>query len=128
MQKIPMADGGEGTVDALTQAAGGRKRACWVAGPLGEKTMAAYGLLGDGKTAVVEMSAAAGLPLLPAWKRDPFAASTWASAAALPTTAAPAWPRLLAPVFWTSRASLSLWAPPVCSSWRKSISPAWTPG
>ena len=77
VQKIPMADGGEGTVDALTQAAGGRKRACWVAGPLGEKTMAAYGLLGDGKTAVVEMSAAAGLPLLPAWKRDPFAASTW---------------------------------------------------
>lgn len=77
VRKIPMADGGEGTVDALTQSEGGRKRACWVSGPLGDQTMAAYGLMGDGKTAVIEMSAAAGLPLLPAWKRDPFAASTW---------------------------------------------------
>lgn len=77
VRKFPMADGGEGTVEALTQAAGGKKRSCWVSGPLGDKTMAAYGLLGDGESAVVEMSAAAGLPLVPAWKRDPFAASTW---------------------------------------------------
>ncbi len=77
VRKIPMADGGEGTVDALVQAAGGKKRSCWVSGPLGDKTMAAYGLLADGKTAVIEMSSAAGLPLVPSWKRDPFAASTW---------------------------------------------------
>lgn len=77
VRKIPMADGGEGTVDALTQATGGKKRSCWVSGPLGDQTMAAYGLLADGKTAVIEMSSAAGLPLVPAWKRDPFAATTW---------------------------------------------------
>lgn len=77
VRKIPMADGGEGTVDALVQAAGGKKRSCWVSGPLGDKTMAAYGLLADGQTAVIEMSSAAGLPLLPAWKRDPFNASTY---------------------------------------------------
>ena len=75
--KVPMADGGEGTVEALILATGGKKQSCWVTGPLFDKTMAAYGIMGDGKTAVIEMSSAAGLPLIPSWKRDPFTSTTY---------------------------------------------------
>src|SRR5678815_2398793 len=61
----PMADGGEGTVAALVAATGGRLETRRVTGPLPEmKVDAAFGLLGDGKTAVVEMAAACGLALL----------------------------------------------------------------
>lgn len=77
VRKVPMADGGEGTVEALILATGGKKQSCWVTGPLFDKTMAAYGILGDGKTAVIEMSSASGLPLIPAWRRDPFSATTF---------------------------------------------------
>lgn len=74
---VPMADGGEGTVDALIAATGGARRSVWVTAPLFDKTMAAYGILGDGKTAVIEMASASGLPLVPAWKRDPFVTTTY---------------------------------------------------
>ena len=77
VEKVPMADGGEGTVEALILATGGKKQCLWVTGPLFDKTMAAYGILGDGKTAVIEMSSASGLPLIPAWRRDPYAATTY---------------------------------------------------
>lgn len=60
---IPVADGGEGTVDAFLAAVGGRRIAVPCAGPYGEPMTAYYGLLPDG-TAVVEMAAAAGLPLV----------------------------------------------------------------
>lgn len=70
--KVPMADGGEGTVDALVAATGGRHHYKSVMGPLGERVRARYGLLGDGKTAVIEMAAASGLPLVPATKRNPL--------------------------------------------------------
>lgn len=60
---IPVADGGEGSVDAFLQALGGKKIYVTVQGPYGEPTEAFYGLLPDG-TAVVEMAAAAGLPLV----------------------------------------------------------------
>lgn len=60
---IPVADGGEGTTDAFLAAGNGEKRACPVIGPWGEETPAFYGML-PGKTAVVEMAAAAGLPLV----------------------------------------------------------------
>lgn len=60
---IPVADGGEGSVDAFLQALGGKKVPVTVQGPYGEPTEAFYGLLPDG-TAVVEMAAAAGLPLV----------------------------------------------------------------
>lgn len=60
---VPVADGGEGSVDAFLQAVGGEKRRCPVQGPYGERTDGFYGLLPDG-TAVVEMAAAAGLPLV----------------------------------------------------------------
>src|SRR5690606_6088631 len=56
----PMADGGEGTVDALLAATGGERRECSVQGPLGTPVAAHWGLLADG-TAVIEMAAASGL-------------------------------------------------------------------
>ncbi|WP_238402945.1 glycerate kinase [Paenibacillus mesophilus] len=74
---VPMADGGEGTVDAVLAAAGGERLVVTVAGPLGEPVKAAYGVLHDGRTAVIEMAAASGLPLLAADARDPMAATTY---------------------------------------------------
>jgi len=71
-----MADGGEGTVDALVAATGGSIREASVSGPLGETVTARFGLLGDPQTAVIEMAAASGLVLLPEEKRDPLAATT----------------------------------------------------
>jgi glycerate kinase len=75
--KVPMADGGEGTVQSLVDATGGEIIKCEVSGPLGEKVMAAYGLLGDRRTAVIEMAEASGLPLVPKDKRDPLRATTY---------------------------------------------------
>jgi len=75
--KVPMADGGEGTVEAMVQATGGRYVEEEVIGPLGEKIRATYGLLGDGRTAVIEMAAASGLSLVPPGKRNPMKATTY---------------------------------------------------
>ena len=71
VRKIPIADGGEGTVDALLGATGGQLRQTTVSGPLGERRRASWGVLGDGQTAVIEMAAASGLPLVPEDKRNP---------------------------------------------------------
>jgi len=74
----PVADGGEGTVNALVAATGGRVVRRRVTGPLPwMKVEAAFGVLGDGKTAVVEMAAASGLALLKPADRDPLAATTF---------------------------------------------------
>jgi glycerate kinase len=75
--KVPMADGGEGTVRSLVDATGGEIVQVEVSGPLGAKVLASYGLLGDGKTAVIEMAEASGLPLVPRDQRDPLRASTF---------------------------------------------------
>ncbi|WP_295558765.1 glycerate kinase [uncultured Hyphomicrobium sp.] len=75
--KVPMADGGEGTVQSLVDATGGRIVKCAVTGPLGQKVLASYGLLGDGRTAVIEMAEASGLPLVPKAERDPLRATTF---------------------------------------------------
>ncbi len=64
VQKIPIADGGEGTVESMVGATGGTLRNSEVTGPLGERVCAKWGILGDGKTAVIEMAAASGLPLV----------------------------------------------------------------
>lgn len=69
--KIPVADGGEGTVDSLVAWSGGGKRVVEVRGPLGEPVQAFYGLSGDGHTAIIEMAAASGLALVPREQRDP---------------------------------------------------------
>ncbi|QEH37000.1 Glycerate 2-kinase [Aquisphaera giovannonii] len=76
MDRVPMADGGEGTVAALVAATGGRVREAAVTGPMGEPITAEFGLLGDGRTAVLEMAAASGLVLVPKERRDPLRAST----------------------------------------------------
>lgn len=69
--KLPMADGGEGTVDSMVAATGGEIVRVEVMGPLGQPVQAFYGLLGDGETAVIEMAAASGLHLAPKALRDP---------------------------------------------------------
>lgn len=73
---VPMADGGEGTVQSLVDATGGRLVTERVTGPLGEPVDAAYGMLGDGRTAVIEMAAASGLPLVPPELRNPLHTTT----------------------------------------------------
>ncbi|MED4988302.1 glycerate kinase [Geobacillus sp. NFOSA3] len=74
--KIPMADGGEGTVQSLVDATGGRIVKTEVTGPLGDRVQAFFGMLGDGKTAVIEMAAASGLHLVPSEKRNPLVTTT----------------------------------------------------
>ncbi len=74
---VPMADGGEGTVEALVVATGGKIVTKRVTGPLGEPVDAFFGILGDGETAVIEMAAAAGLHLVPPEKRNPLLTTTY---------------------------------------------------
>lgn len=74
---LPMADGGEGTVEALVAGTGGKIRRKKVKGPLGDTVVAMYGFLGDEKTAVVEMAAASGLPLVPEERRNPLNATSF---------------------------------------------------
>ena len=74
---VPVADGGEGTVQALVDATGGKIFQQSVAGPLSEPVMAFYGMLGDGRTAAIEMAASSGLPLVPPERRDPRITTTY---------------------------------------------------
>ncbi|MGD6844945.1 glycerate kinase [Bacillus infantis] len=74
--KVPMADGGEGTVQSLVDATGGSIITAQVTGPLGEPLEAFFGLLGDKKTAVIEMAAASGIHLVPPGKRNPLVTTT----------------------------------------------------
>jgi glycerate 2-kinase len=74
---VPVADGGEGTVQALVDATGGKILEQTVTGPLGEPVNAFFGLLGDGRTAAIEMAACAGLPLVPPTLRDPRITTTY---------------------------------------------------
>lgn len=75
--KIPMADGGDGTVQCLVNATGGKILREKVTGPLGEEVLASYGILGDKKTAVIEMAEASGLTLVPVNKRNPLVTTTY---------------------------------------------------
>jgi glycerate kinase len=75
--RLPVGDGGEGTADALVAATGGRLERRRVQGPLGEPVEAAFALLGDGETALVEMAAASGLNLIPEARRDPKVTTTY---------------------------------------------------
>lgn len=77
IDKVPMADGGEGTVQSLVDATNGEILTEQVTGPLGEEIEAEYGILGDGNTAVIEMAAASGLPLVPEDKRNPMLTTTY---------------------------------------------------
>ena len=75
--KIPMADGGEGTVQCLVNATGGKILKEKVTGPLGDEVLASYGILGDKRTAVIEMAEASGLTLVPENKRNPLTTTTY---------------------------------------------------
>ena len=74
---VPIADGGDGTVDALVAATHGERLTLAVRGPLGDPVDADYGLIDNGSTAVIEMAKAAGLALLPPQKRDPRVTTTY---------------------------------------------------
>jgi glycerate 2-kinase len=75
--KIPVADGGEGTVEALVAATGGRMMQQSVTGPLGECVSAFFGLSGDGQTAIIEMAAASGLTLVSPALRNPMLTTSY---------------------------------------------------
>jgi len=75
--KIPLADGGEGTVRSLVSAAGGRILKRSVHGPLGKKVEAEFGILGDKKTGVIEMASASGLALIKPSMRNPLRTTTY---------------------------------------------------
>ncbi|OCT10736.1 glycerate kinase [Paenibacillus pectinilyticus] len=74
--KLPMADGGEGTVESLVAATNGSIIETIVTGPLGEPVKAFFGWLGDGTTVVIEMAAASGIHLVPADYRNPLVTTT----------------------------------------------------
>ena len=75
---VPMADGGEGTVEALVDATEGKIIEVDVQGPLkGQVIKAKYGILGDGRTAVIEMAEASGLGLVPREDRNPLITTTY---------------------------------------------------
>ncbi|MDR2968126.1 MAG: glycerate kinase [Tannerellaceae bacterium] len=74
---IPVADGGEGTVEAMVDGLNGQWITCKVHDPLMQPMEAAYGILGDGKTAVLEMASASGLTLVPPEKRNPMLTTTY---------------------------------------------------
>ncbi|HXN79245.1 MAG TPA: glycerate kinase [Candidatus Dormibacteraeota bacterium] len=75
--EVPVADGGDGTVDALVSAHRGRYLTAEVDGPLGDRVNATYGMIDGGRTGVVELASASGLTLIPAERRDPRKASTY---------------------------------------------------
>ena len=74
--KTPIADGGEGTVQALVSATSGQMRQLTVTGPLGRPVEASWGILGDGRTGAVEMASASGLPLVSEEERNPCLTTT----------------------------------------------------
>lgn len=75
--KVPMADGGEGTVQSLVDATGGFMKTSEVMGPRGTAVQANYGILGDGKTGIIEMSEASGIQLISEGERNPLLTSTF---------------------------------------------------
>ena len=74
---VPMADGGEGTVDALIESTNGNIHEVEVTAPLGNKVKAKFGILGDGKTAVIEMAEASGIHLVKLEDRNPLLTTTF---------------------------------------------------
>ena len=77
IEKIPMADGGEGTVQSLVDATGGHIQTHRVIAPLENEVEAQFGILAGGETAVIEMASASGLTLVPADKRNPLCTTTY---------------------------------------------------
>ena len=74
---VPVADGGDGTLETLVEATGGDIRSVTVTGPIGKAVTAEWGALGDGQTAVIEMARTSGLALLSLTEREPLRATTY---------------------------------------------------
>lgn len=74
---VPMADGGEGTMQSLVDATGGKVHTVVVTGPMGDEVEASYGIAGDGCTGVLEMASASGIHLVPSVQRNPLVATTY---------------------------------------------------
>ena len=74
---VPVADGGDGTLETLVEGSGGEIRQAEVTGPLGERRPTQWGAMGDGVTAVIEMARTSGLALVPLDRRDPLNATTY---------------------------------------------------
>lgn len=74
---VPVADGGEGTMDSLVSATGGKKVEVTVKGPTCKPVKAEYGVLGDNETCVIEMASASGLVLIPDGERNPMVTTTY---------------------------------------------------
>ncbi|OYP41317.1 glycerate kinase, partial [Lachnotalea glycerini] len=77
VQVRPLADGGEGTVEALVDGMNGILHNVEVTGPLGERITSSYGIIENSKTAIIEMSSAAGITLVPEQKRNPLHTTTY---------------------------------------------------
>lgn len=77
VQIRPLADGGEGTVDALVAGMNGMKQEVQVTGPLGTPVVCEYGIIESSKTAVIEMAGAAGITLVPDEKKNPLYTTTY---------------------------------------------------
>ena len=80
---VPVADGGDGTLETLVEGSGGQIRSADVTGPLGDTITAQWGAMGDGRTAVIEMARTSGLALVPDEKRDPRITTTYGLGEAL---------------------------------------------
>ena len=74
---VPVADGGDGTLETLVEGSDGEIREAQVTGPLGERRASQWGAMGDGVTAVIEMARTSGLALVPLDRRDPLNATTY---------------------------------------------------
>lgn len=74
---VPMADGGEGTASALISSTNGEFFSETVLNPLGKEIISSFGILGDKKTAIIEMAAASGLELIPSSERNPMITTTY---------------------------------------------------
>ena len=74
---VPVADGGDGTLETLVEVSGGKIHDIQVTGPLGDPCQAQWGAMGDGVTAVIEMARTSGLAMVPHDKRDPLIATTY---------------------------------------------------
>jgi len=77
VDRCPVADGGEGTMDTLLSALGGDQRTIMVTGPLGGPIEATFGITADGGTGIVELARASGLALIPRDRRDPTTTTTY---------------------------------------------------
>lgn len=75
--KMPVADGGEGTIDAITSCVPATIYELEVCDPMGENAMAKYAIIENGETAVIEMAQASGLPMVPVEDRNPLVATTY---------------------------------------------------